>query len=355
MSHISFYPGPSRVNAKVTEYFYDAYMEGILSENHRSAAFMKLFKKTKKLLKQKLDVPEDYEIIFTSSATECWEIIAQSLTAKASFHVYNGAFGNKWCEYAGKLGVETHAASFDIEDSIPIKLLAVPDEADVVCVTQNETSNGTQVSDVELTILRRQFADRLIAVDATSSMAATTLPFKMADVWFASVQKGFGLPSGMGIMILSPTAVAKAEKLNENDHYNSLLFSIANSRKDQTPYTPNILGIYLLYRLMEDRRPIEEINRKVKNRFLDWMDFLNKFDSWTPLVENESVRSTTVIPLKAEPSVIKELLEKSSDAGFTLGSGYGEWKEDTIRIANFPSIKKKEIQSLRFFLKKNFD
>jgi len=355
MSRISFYPGPSRVNGKVPEYFYDAYMEGILSENHRSSAFMKLFKKTKKLLRQKLAIPEEYEVIFTSSATECWEMIGQSLTKKASLHLFNGAFGNKWCEYAGKLGVETHAVSFDMEDPLPAKLLTVPDDADVICITQNETSNGTQVGDVELTIVRRQFPDRLIAVDATSSMAATELPFTMADIWFASVQKGFGLPSGMGVMVLSPAAVARAEELNESDHYNSVLFSVVNSRNNQTPYTPNILGIYLLCRLLEDRKPIEEVGKKVKNRFLDWMDFLNKFQSWTPLVENEAVRSTTVIPLKAEPSVIQELLQKAAEAGFTLGSGYGEWKGSTVRIANFPSIKKKEIQSLRFFLKKNFD
>lgn len=355
MSRISFYPGPSRVNAKVPEYFYDAYMEGILSENHRSGSFMKLFKRTKKILKENLRIPADYEIIFTSSATECWEIIAQSLTKHGSLHVYNGAFGKKWCEYASKLGVETHALSFEADDQLPVKLLTPAEQVDTVCITQNETSNGTQVSDVELTILRRQLPNHIIAVDATSSMAAMELPFQMADVWFASVQKGFGLPAGMGVMALSPAAMARAETIGENSHYNSLLFAIKNSHDNQTPYTPNIMSIYLLCRLMEDRKPIAEVGKKVKNRFLDWMDFLNKFDSWSPLVENESVRSITVITLKAKPQLIIELLEKASDAGFTLGSGYGELKSSTFRLANFPSIKKKEIQLLRSFLKKNFD
>ncbi len=355
MSRISFYPGPSRVNAKVPEYFYDAYMEGILSENHRSEAFMKLFKKTKKALKANLNIPSDYEIVFTSSATECWEIVAQSLTKHASLHVFNGAFGKKWCEYAGKLGIETHALSFDAEDTLPVKLLSPPELTDTICVTQNETSNGTQVSDVELTILRRQFPNHLIAVDATSSMAAMDLPFQMADVWFASVQKGFGLPSGMGIMVLSPAAVEKASAIGENAHYNSLHFTVSNSQKNQTPYTPNILSIYLLWRLMEDRKPIVEVGKKVKNRFLDWMDFLPKFKSWTPLVENETVRSITVLTMQAQPEIVAEVLEKAYEAGFTIGSGYGALKETTFRIANFPSIKKKEIQSLRSFLKKNFD
>lgn len=355
MSRISFYPGPSRINSKVPEYFYDGYMDGILSENHRSEAFMKLFKKTKKVLREKLSIPEDYEVVFTSSATECWEIVAQSLTRKGSAHLFNGAFGNKWCEYAGKLGVEVHALSFDINDTLPLKGLSIPDSADVVCVTHNETSNGTQVGDAELTILRKLFPRKLIAVDATSSMAAVNLPFRTGDIWFASVQKGFGLPAGMGLMLLSPAAIARAEEIGENDHYNSLLFALKNSRENQTPYTPNILSIYLLQRLMDDRKHIEEVETKVRNRFLDWMDLLGKFKSFSHLVENEAVRSWTVIPIQADEDTIRELLEKSRQAGFTLGNGYGEWKGSTIRIANFPSIKKKEIQSLRSFLKKNFD
>ena len=355
MSRISFYPGPSRVNAKVPEYFYDGYMEGILSENHRSEAFMKLFSRTKKALIKNLGIPHNYEIVFTSSATECWEIIAQSLTASASVHLYNGAFGKKWCEYAGKLGVETHAISFELEDPLPVKGLPVPDNADLICITHCETSNGTQVGDLELAVLRKQFPNRLLAVDATSSMAAMELPFQLADVWFASVQKGFGLPSGMGIMVLSPAAVAKAQSIGENNHYNSLFFALKNSADNQTPYTPNILGIYLLCRLMEDRKPIAEVGKKTKNRFLDWMDFLNKFESWTPLVDNEAVRSTAVICLKADAELIKDLHEKASQAGFTIGNGYGELKTSTFRIANFPSLKKKEIISLRSFLKKNFE
>ena len=90
---ISFYPGPSKVYEKVPKYVMDAYQKGILSINHRSPEFEALFQKTTQLLKKKLQIPEEFNIYFTSSATECWEIIAQSFTQKHSFHLYNGAFG----------------------------------------------------------------------------------------------------------------------------------------------------------------------------------------------------------------------------------------------------------------------
>lgn len=355
MSRISFYPGPSRVNARVPEYFYDGYMEGILSVNHRSEEFMKLFKKTKKLLKQKLEIPDFYEVIFTSSATECWEIIAQSLTARESFHLFNGAFGAKWCESAAKLGVEVSANSFDIEEELPVKDLLISKKTDVICVTHNETSNGTMVGEMELTLLRKQYPAQLIAVDATSSMAAVSLPVAAADVWFASVQKGFGLPAGLGIMLLSPKALEVAEKIGEDNHYNSLLFAVKNSRQNQTPYTPNVLAIYLLYRVLQDRKTITDVERKVQGRYNEWIDFLDRFDSWKHLVGNRNVRSPTVIPLQAAADVVIDLKKKAENAGFIIGNGYGEWKGSTVRIANFPSIKKKEIESFRSFLKKNFE
>ena len=92
---ISFYPGPSRVHDEIPEYVKEAYKKGILSINHRSEAFMKLSERTITLLKSKLEIPEDYTVLYTTSATECWEIIAQSVIQKSSFHFFNGAFGKK--------------------------------------------------------------------------------------------------------------------------------------------------------------------------------------------------------------------------------------------------------------------
>ena len=80
---ISFYPGPSRVHDEIPDYVQDAYDEGVLSINHRSEAFMKISEKTIRLLKSRLDIPGDYSVFYTTSATECWELIAQSVMTDA--------------------------------------------------------------------------------------------------------------------------------------------------------------------------------------------------------------------------------------------------------------------------------
>ncbi|MEY4929910.1 MAG: hypothetical protein RI909_634, partial [Bacteroidota bacterium] len=220
---ISFFPGPSRIHDEVPEYVKDAHHQGLLSMNHRSDEFMTLCKKTVSLLKDKLNIPKTYTIFFTSSATECWEIIAQSLINKESLHMYNGAFGEKWFDYTQRIRPAAKALPFDYEQEINPKAIKST-TFELLAITHNETSNGTQVSDVLISSLQKKYPNALIAVDATSSMAGTNLHFAHGDIWFASVQKCFGLPAGLAVMVCSPKAIARMKEINERLHYNSLPF-----------------------------------------------------------------------------------------------------------------------------------
>ena len=172
MNQANFYPGPSRVYSNITEYIYEAYMEGFMSINHRSEQFMELYRNVKAELRTKLLVPGDYEIIFTSSATESWEIIAQSLTVKGSQHFFNGSFGEKWASYAEELTTVTKT-HFGINEKLPTGDIA--EGVDVLCLTHNETSNATMVSMESMKMLRAENEGKLIAVDVTSSFGGVKL------------------------------------------------------------------------------------------------------------------------------------------------------------------------------------
>jgi phosphoserine aminotransferase len=347
---VSFYPGPSQVYPAVLRYMKDAYATGIMSINHRSEEFVAISTKAVALLKERLDIPETYSVYFVSSATECWEIITQSLIEKVSVHAYNGAFGKKWFEYAKKLKPEIRDFAFDTETEFNP---STPDfnSAEIICITQNETSNGTQVSTTIIQCLRQQYPDKLLAVDATSSMGGVTLDFKSADVWFASVQKCFGLPAGLAIMICSPQAVERARQINEHRHYNSFVFLDDMMKAGQTPYTPNVLNIYLLMRVLEDMPHIKIINQTITSRYKKWETFFEtKSNQLKFLIHNKAVRSPTVLAIEASPFIIHQLKAKSKHEGFLLGDGYGELKPNTFRIANFPALRRSEIARLMDFM-----
>ena len=349
---ISFYPGPSRVHDEIPNYVKDAFKKGIMSINHRSEGFVEISKRTIALLQEKLNVPKDYTIFFTSSATECWEIIAQSVVQEKSFHIYNGAFGQKWFDYSKRLHPGAASYSFSFNDKIEPNKLEIGQGYNAICLTQNETSNGTQVSNAIIRSLKKNSGDSLIAVDATSSMAGIKLDFNAADLWFASVQKCFGLPAGLGLLVCSPRAIQLTNKIAERSHYNSITFMSEMMAKWQTPFTPNVLGIYLLMRVLENSPTLNEVHERTIERFELWNTFLDERKSIRHLVETNALRSYTVVPVAAEAEVIQTIKATAKRKGFLLGEGYGDLKSTTFRISNFPALKKKEIKALMGLLEK---
>jgi phosphoserine aminotransferase len=311
---------------------------------------MKISEKTIELLKEKLKIPKDYTIFYTTSATECWEIIAQSLTNKRSHHIYNGSFGEKWFDYTKKICSSVKSYPFQREEIINTKKFRFEDDDGVICLTQNETSNGTQISNDNIREIKKNNPKHLVAVDVTSSIAGIYLDFNVADIWLASVQKCFGLPAGLGLLICSPKSIDKARAINENNHYNSLGFMADMMEKYQTPFTPNVLNIYLLMRVMEKAKSIEEVHAKILKRYDSWVSYFGKKESLQHLIRNEEARSYTVIPVIARDEVIGRVKSRAKSKGILLGEGYGPLKPSTFRIANFPAIKKAEIRILQDFL-----
>lgn len=346
---ISFYPGPSRVYDAVPAYVKKAHRKGILSMNHRSPEFEALVKKTVALLKSKLSIPANYTVFFTGSATECWEIIAQSLVRDHSTHIYNGAFGEKWHAYTKKIRPAAEPFVFDAEMLPEAGALKFPG-SEVICFTQNETSNGTQVPVPMIKATKKNNPKALVAVDATSSMGGVALDFTAADIWFASVQKCFGLPAGLGIMACSPAALRTTKEVNERNHYNSLVLMAEMMEKWQTPFTPNVLGIYLLKSVLRDAKPIRRVEEQLTLRQREWVKFFSASEKFQLLVRNPEARSATVIAVTGDSRHLERVKADAKRNGFLLGEGYGALKRDTFRIANFPALKKREIRELMKFL-----
>ncbi|WMJ74275.1 aminotransferase class V-fold PLP-dependent enzyme [Cytophagaceae bacterium ABcell3] len=347
---ISFYPGPSKLNDSTGRFFQEAIATGILSYNHRSPKFTSLMEETIFLLKEKLLVPENYTVFFVSSATECWEIIAQDLVQKSSVHLFNGNFGEKWMNLSKKLLEDVRCLRFGINNQIDTSHLIIPDACDLIALTDNETSNGTCVTKDTLEAIRKMYPDKLIASDATSSMAGVHLDFSLADVWFASVQKCFGLPSGMALMICSPEAIKKA-KMKESRHYNSISSLAENISKYQTTHTPNILNIFLLNKTLKERPDIISIDQIIRQRADSWYSFFETMDNVELLISNEDCRSKTVIVVQGTEDRIATLKLAAEKEGFVLGNGYGKWAKTTWRIANFPAYTEEDIFKLKGFLR----
>ena len=68
------------------------------------------------------------------------------------------------------------------------------------------------------------------------------------------------------------------------------------------------------------------------------------------MIKNEEVRSETVFAIKGTVDEILVLKQKAKENNIILGNGYGEWKDNTFRIANFPAIEVWEFDKLKTLL-----
>ncbi len=354
---VNFYPGPSKIYPQINTYLQEAAQSGILGVNHRSPDFIAMAQNTITLLKEKLNIPADYWVFFTSSATECWEILAQSLIKQKSLHVFNGAFGEKWWQYTQKLKAEpSHikACTFELDQLLELRQVAehYTEDTEMICLTHNETSNATALCNEIIAIIQQAFPESLIAIDATSSLGGVWLEIENADIWYASVQKCLGLPAGMAVMICSPRAIERALAIGENQHYNSLVSMIENMEKFQTTHTPNVLNIFLLGRVMQQVPPIKQVAARLKLQANYFYELFEDIASIRPLVSNFFARSQTVLAWQSNEQNIREIKEEALKQNIILGNGYKSWKSTTFRVANFPAISAQDIALLDDFIQK---
>lgn len=348
---ITFNPGPSQVYPKLKEYFSDAYDEGIMSIPHRSDRFSEIYNGIIRLLQEKLNVPPDYSVYFFSSATECWSVIAECAVEDSTVHAFNGSFGKRWYHYSYTINGRVARIELDPDESWElIREESGMNTFEMMCVSQNETANGTQFRPSFIKEFHQWLPNCQLAIDATSSLGGIELPIEDADIWFASVQKCLGLPAGLAVMLCSPRSVDLFYKHNYKDQYNSLIFTHENYKKRQTTHTPNILNIYLLYRVLQDLEPIKHITTKTLARSQRYYDFFDNHPFLVPYVRNKVNRSDTVIAVTASPPVIKKVREEAERAGIYLGEGYDYLKDKTFRIANFPAISDEAMETLLGFL-----
>ncbi|WP_291720934.1 aminotransferase class V-fold PLP-dependent enzyme [Bernardetia sp.] len=365
--NISFYPGPSKVYPQVRDWLEEAYQENILSIQHRSDTFMEMYENILQNLQEKHTIPKDYTIVFTSSATEAWHILNDNFSTTNTYHFYNGAFGKKWFDYRNANYPETTFGSeFEINEELNFdkenvfqQITQSKKSPNIICLCQNETANATQISPKVLSKVRKNRKDDFIFIDATSSWGGQHLNFQDADAWFASVQKCFGLPAGLGIMVLSPRLIDfyNYQRKQRNavvdvfSRYNQLSFLVEKAKQFQTTYTPNVLNIYLLSKVMEFVPNISTTSQKIEKRATDLYSFFEE-NHFKVLIENKSVRSQTVLAIELNAPKLSFLKQKANQSNIILGNGYGKWKQNTFRIANFPQHTDKEFEILKEFLSK---
>ncbi len=350
---IFFTPGPAQLYPTVAAHIQTALEDDICSISHRSKQFHGIYQHVSEQLRQLLEIPSDFQILFTGSATEIWERSIESLVEKKSFHLVNGSFSKRYYEIGKLLHKDSHKTEAEFGKGFDVHNIHIPESTELVCVTSNETSAGVYMPVEEINAIKNKVPHSLLIVDAVSSVPYPKFDFTKVDSLLFSVQKAFGLPAGLGVWIVNNRTIEKAEKIKSlgifNGTYHNLLALVDGARKFETPATPNVLDMYLLGKVTEDLNRIgADTVRKLTDKKAELVyAFLETSHFFSPFVANKAHRSPTVIVADIKgASASAEVIDAVKKSGLIIGAGYGAFKEKQLRIANFPAHTLEDVQKL---------
>lgn len=345
-----FTPGPAELYPTFEKHLKDFVVNQLGSISHRSQQYRDLHKFTVDQLRILLNVPETHAILFLGSASEAWERILFSCVELESFHLVNGSFSKKFYDYSNALNKFAHIQEKPMGEGFNASEVEVPHYAELICTTHNETSSGVQMNVAEIHKLKQKNPDKLIAVDMVSSAPYPDLDYSLIDTAFFSVQKAFGLPAGLGVWIVNEKCLRKAESIRQQysiGAHNDLPTLWKNSLNNETPATPNVMGIYLLGKVAEDLNKIgvATIRKETEQKAALLYKFLEKQSGYSLFVKEKTHRSQTVIVTNTDaPS--SDIIKVAKEKGMVIGSGYGQFKASQLRIANFPATSTEQIEKL---------
>jgi phosphoserine aminotransferase len=346
----NFTPGPSQLYFTVEDHVRTAFREGIPSISHRSKKFESIYREASDGLRELLNLPSNYSVLFTGSANEIWERIIQNLVEEESFHFVNGSFSKRFHEIAQLLQRKPQHVKADFGKGFS-DTTVVPSTTELIAVTHNETSSGVSLPLDFIYELKAKNPNALLAVDAVSSLPFPDFDYNQLDTVFFSVQKAFGLPAGLGVWLINDRCVAKAEALQAKGvcigSYHSIPSLHSHAVKFQNPETPNVLGIYLLAKVVQDfnRRGIKQIRQETSYKAEVLYQALDQHPSIKAFVEEKQFRSQTVIVADCGEHTEKITAELKAK-GLHPGSGYGNFKASQLRFANFPTHSKEQYELL---------
>ena len=347
----NFGPGPSQISPETYADLQNFAQQKYGEISHRSAAFSAISQAACEGLRTLWNLPPQYQIVWGSSATQMMELSIQSTVRSTSFHFTCGAFSERYQKVSHQLGKKAAAQAvpwgeindFSAENS-------ELEQAEVITLTQCETSTGAAIPLEVIKNVRERFPNQLLFIDATSAAGILPLEANLADGWLFSVQKGFGLPAGLGVFIFHPRVLERAKTFpNPMGVWNLPAMAAQMDKAFQTIETPNVLGIYLLSQQLQRWNQsggfaaLEKSSAEKYDRLTQLVKMLPEVDFFISVPE---FRSPSVLCYQASPEVVEELHQKAQAQQVMVGKGYGKIKAHTFRLANFPAITMRDIERL---------
>ncbi|HOV83309.1 MAG TPA: 3-phosphoserine/phosphohydroxythreonine transaminase, partial [Paludibacteraceae bacterium] len=239
MKKHNFNAGPSILPCEVIEKTAQAVLDfngsglSILEISHRSKDFQAVVDEAVALMKELLNIPEGYSVIFLGGGASLqFCMVPYNLLEKKAAYLITGSWASKAYKEAKSFGEAVEVASSkDANFTYIPKNYVIPADADYFHITTNNTIYGTELlKDIDSPVP--------LVADMSSDIFSRPVDVSKYGIIYGGAQKNLG-PAGVAFVIIKESILGKVSRyiptmLNYKTHIeNNSLFN-----------TPPVLPIY---------------------------------------------------------------------------------------------------------------
>ncbi len=348
----NFNAGPSALPLEVLDHAqtellsYQQLGMSIMEFSHRSKEYQKIHDGANELLRELLDIPDNYEVLFLQGGASLqFSMIPMNFLTDGTKgnYILTGSWSEKALKEAEKVGSTSIGGSSKEAEyrRIPeFNTIHYSDQDAYVHLTSNNTIHGTQW---------KEFPERHntnFIADMSSDILSRSLPIEQFGLIYAGAQKNLG-PAGVTVVI-----VKKDMLQNIPNNLPTMLDYRTHVDKNSLYNTPPSFAIYMLSLVLEWTKnqggiqAIEKINAKKTNLLYDTIDGSNGFYSGTA---EKTSRSSMNVTFTLPGKELEELfLQEAEEEGFVGLKGHRS--VGGCRASIYNAVPIESVQALSDFM-----
>jgi phosphoserine aminotransferase len=288
----------------------------ILEISHRSKDFQKIVDDTVALVKELLNVPEGYSVLFLGGGASLqfcmvpYNLLGDNQTAA---YLETGSWAQKAIKEAKNFGmVNVVASSADKNFTYIPKGFKVPDDSVYFHVTTNNTIYGSELrEDLSVNV-------PLIA-DMSSDIFSRLVDVSKYSLIYAGAQKNLG-PAGVTLVIIKESILGKIErKIPSMLDYR---IHIKNNSLYNTPPVFAIYSSYMTLKWLKNLGGLKEMQKKNDAKAKLLYDEIDRNSLFYGTVEKDSRSKMNLCFLTKTPELEAEFIKFATDKGMVGIKGH---------------------------------
>lgn len=296
MKH-NFYAGPSILSQYAIKNTADAVINfadmglSILEVSHRSKEFQAVIDEASALVKELLEIPEGYSVLWLGGgASMQFAMAPMNLLNKKAAYLDTGVWANKAIKEAKLFGeVDVVASSKDANYSYIPRDFVVPEDVDYFHYTSNNTIYGTEIrKDPEVGKVR-------LVADMSSDIFSRKVDISKYDLIYGGAQKNLA-PAGVTIVIVRDDALGHVDRVLP-----TILDYRSHVKKGSMYNTPPVLPIFTALQTLRYYKQVGGIEVLEKQdlakaaKLYEAIDSSRIFKATVPNHEDRSIMNVTFV------------------------------------------------------------